>query len=378
MISVPFVKYTSFGNNFVIVDETRQQILTELQKSSFAYQATNICFGIGCDNLLVIQKYSPEIFEQINADRNYFSNLSTDYDADYIFRMFEPNGEEAFSCGNGLMSIARYLQEQYGIMEGRILTEIPTGNPRQITIGADLNRGTSWANMGVPSSVSADMVNPEILQQEATGLDRIQPLEIQFRAHDLKPFSQKSSMTLWGYLVFTGEPHLVVFPETGFSIPELSLLPFISPTTDTQNTTNAEKRYNYGTWLVKQIGCHINNHYREFFPQGINVNFARVVPTDSKVLEYRCFERGINRETLACGTGALAVSYAARKLAMIEEDIITVWPGRCRWYQPDAEIRVTKNGAQWCLEGKPQKLLSGLFSYDYPGIKPMIFDERSQ
>ena len=54
MRRIPIYKYTSYGNNFVIVDETQGTILTESEKSRFAYPATNANFGVGADNFLVI------------------------------------------------------------------------------------------------------------------------------------------------------------------------------------------------------------------------------------------------------------------------------------------------------------------------------------
>jgi diaminopimelate epimerase len=41
------------------------------------------------------------------------------------------------------------------------------------------------------------------------------------------------------------------------------------------------------------------------FPSEVNVDFVQV--TDSGIVKYRCFERVINRETLACGTVALVI-----------------------------------------------------------------------
>ena len=55
MQSVPFSKMSVNGNNFVILDETQQPVLSERQKSEFAYFATDTNFGVGCDNLLVVQ-----------------------------------------------------------------------------------------------------------------------------------------------------------------------------------------------------------------------------------------------------------------------------------------------------------------------------------
>lgn len=45
-----------------------------------------------------------------------------------------------------------------------------------------------------------------------------------------------------------------------------------------------------------------------FSPEGINVNFIRI---DQNKVHIRTFERGVENETLACGTGAVAVAIAA-------------------------------------------------------------------
>lgn len=45
------------------------------------------------------------------------------------------------------------------------------------------------------------------------------------------------------------------------------------------------------------------------FPEGVNVNVA--APTGSGALRVRTFEKGVEAETLACGTGAVAVAVVA-------------------------------------------------------------------
>ncbi len=56
--------------------------------------------------------------------------------------------------------------------------------------------------------------------------------------------------------------------------------------------------------VIRRLGAAIRRHAD--FPQGINVNFVQVL--DSHTLRQRTFERGVEGETLACGTGAVASS----------------------------------------------------------------------
>lgn len=362
MKEVPILKYTSYGNNFVIVDETQEPVLAEAEKSKFAYQATDINYGVGSDNFLVIQPCNLETLSDINNNRHYWDKAPDSKNADYIFRMFEPNGVEAFCCANGLMCIANYLNNRYGIESTRIMTEIPTPTPNVVSVGTLSNNGTSWANMGHPRPMPLELVNPIGTIPYDEIIDTIRDIKIGFRRHDLAPFSKQRALEISSYLVFTGEPHMVIFPDTDFSIKELSKLLFISSQKNTSQIENAEERISFGSWLVDHIGNYLNREYARLFPAGINVNFVRE-DKPSGALEYRCFERGIFRETLACGTGALAVSFVARQLNQLKTEQTILWPHRSRWHDPHAQILVQEDKTGWMLYGNPVILFEGAFLF---------------
>src|SRR5690606_25423666 len=70
----------------------------------------------------------------------------------------------------------------------------------------------------------------------------------------------------------------------------------------------------YVTWVsnteeidVYRFGKEIRNR-KEYQPKGINVNFAQ---KDKDLIKVRTYERGVEDETLSCGTGVTAVAIAS-------------------------------------------------------------------
>ena len=352
---IPFVKYTSCGNSFVIVDETEQSFLSEDDMSRFAFQATNISFGVGCDNLLVIQRCNESSLQSINRSRPYWMRPPQADQAEFLFRMFEPSGEEALCCGNGLMCIASYLLDQHGISSASIMTEIPLATPKVIKIGTGNNRAGSWVNLGHPRLTPPELVNGEYAEQVAPTVHQMQELIVKFRADDLKAYTNDRELRIRASLVFTGEPHLVIFPDSDFSVPELADYIFAGSDHD----PISERRESFGSWLIEHIGNYMNNRLRHIFPAGINVNFARCI--DPAVIENRCFERGINRETLACGTGALAVAYIYSRMQSLNISDINVLPHRCRWHDDQANICIEQASDGWHISSNPVMLFDAVY-----------------
>jgi diaminopimelate epimerase len=68
---------------------------------------------------------------------------------------------------------------------------------------------------------------------------------------------------------------------------------------------------------IHDLGAAIRHH--PDFPQGINVKFVQVL--DSHALWQRTFERGVEGETLACGTGAVASSVISASLGKVDTPV---------------------------------------------------------
>lgn len=97
-------------------------------------------------------------------------------------------------------------------------------------------------------------------------------------------------------------------------------------------------------------------HFPDFGPQGTNVDFAQAAGPASLI--YRTYERGVEDETLACGTGAVAVSVVAFHLGLVSE------PVRCETSGGDSLVV----GFEKCADGAENCRLSGPAAISFSGV----------
>ena len=75
---------------------------------------------------------------------------------------------------------------------------------------------------------------------------------------------------------------------------------------------------------VEGIGRKIR-HHPAFSPRGVNANFAKLVGPSR--LRARTYERGVEAETLACGTGAVAIGLVASRSGVAVSPVTILPPG---------------------------------------------------
>ena len=223
MDSLPFVKMSGAGNDFVVIDNRA------LHHALTREQIARLCdrhFGIGADGLLAVEP----------------ADGAT---ADFRMRYYNADGGEAEMCGNGARCFARYVHplRRANAEEVRFLT--PAG------------------------LITAQYVGEEV----RIGLTAPTEMRIDQRAD----FG-------WGEIEYhfmnTGVPHVVVYVD------------------------DAEKA---------EIIAHGRAIRRSaIFPRGTNVNFVQV--KDSGKLIVRTYERGVEDETLACGTGVVAAALLTHRV----------------------------------------------------------------
>jgi diaminopimelate epimerase len=228
MDSLPFVKMSGAGNDFVVIDN--RTLAVALTREQIA-QLCDRHYGIGADGLLAVEP----------AD---------DANIDFRMRYYNADGGEAEMCGNGARCFARFVHPLRRADAERVRFLTPAG------------------------LITGEYVGDEVR------INLTAPTETKLNQH---------ANFGWGEIEFhfmnTGVPHTVVF------VPDAEKAEVVA----------------WGRTIRRS----------PIFPRGTNVNFVQV--TESSQLIVRTYERGVEDETLACGTGVVAsalVTHLVRRLSL--------------------------------------------------------------
>lgn len=211
-MAIIFYKYQGAGNDFILIDQRENQILTRADQITIE----KLCdrrFGIGADGLMLLQNKEGFDFEMI---------------------YFNADGRESTMCGNGGRCIVAFAKKLGIIDENTYFLAIDGAHH------AKINNDGNW---------------------------------VELQMIDVKQIEQGQDY----FVLNTGSPHYVTFVKDFEHL----------------NVFNEGRNVRYN---------------ERFKKEGINVNFISPTENGIKVATY---ERGVEDETLSCGTGvtAAAISY---------------------------------------------------------------------
>ena len=104
---------------------------------------------------------------------------------------------------------------------------------------------------------------------------------------------------------------------------------------------------------VNEVGSKIR-YSKKYHPSGVNVNFIK--KNSSKEFEIRTYERGVEKETLSCGTGAVASAIAMHSLGRTSKNKIRILTAGGRLY---ISFKFEGHYSEIFLEGPVKKVYIG-------------------
>ena len=298
-MKLAFTKMQGAGNDFVVIDATRQPV--ELGPAQ-ARRLGDRRFGVGADQILIVEP-------------------ATEPGVDFRYRIFNSSGEEVEHCGNGARCFLRYVHAK-GLTD-RPRVRVQTMN-RVLELREDQD-GRVRVDMGAPVFDLA---------------------RVPFDARGLAPVE--------------GAPPRDAAAESAAADPTLSCWPLALESGRVVRLAVLSMGNPHAVQRVDDVdaapvavdGPLIETHVR--FPQRVNAGFLQVL--DRTRVRLRVHERGAG-ETLACGTGACAAVVAGIRLGWLDETVdvqtrgglLTIaWAG-----QRDLQAPVFMSGpAEFVFEGE--------------------------
>tara|TARA_R110002095_G_scaffold149966_3_gene129581 strand:+ start:2612 stop:3493 length:882 start_codon:yes stop_codon:yes gene_type:complete len=182
----PFIKMNGLGNDFVILDHREEDFPLTPEKIQ---TLTNRRFGIGCDQLIVLE---PSLHPK----------------ADVFMRIYNPDGREAGACGNATRCLGSLLSEEFKrpcctieTLSGLLTTtkladgmvQVNMGKPRLDWQDIPLAKECDTLHLPIQRGVLSDPVavsmgNPHMIffVRDVQGID-VYNLGKQLTSHELYP-----------------------------------------------------------------------------------------------------------------------------------------------------------------------------------------------
>ena len=222
--------------------------------------------------------------------------------ADYDFEMkyYNRDGSYGMMCGNGGRCAVRYAAEHGYVQK---------------------NNDVSFINAGIPYKAS--------LTERGVNIDFPDAKEIRL---DQKILINNNELTY--AFVDVGTPHVIIFVGNSSEV-----LP--------GNINDID---------VAGWGAAVRNH-PDFVKQGVNVNFTSLLPSKEGI-QLRTYERGVEAETGACGTGAIATAIVAGLRHDLSHPVNVIpTSGSPLWI--DFTVSATGKAQNISLEGEADILMHG-------------------
>ncbi len=169
-----FHKMHGLGNDYILIDESTEEIIPEDKKAEIVSELCTRGFSVGADGVIFV---SP-------------SNK-----ADIKFRIFNSDGSEAEMCGNGIRCFAKYVYENDVLKQDKMIVETLGGNKELIL---NVERSTV-------TSIRVDMGRATFKALEVP----IICAEDEFIDQELKVDGENVQLTA----INVGNPHAVIFHE---------------------------------------------------------------------------------------------------------------------------------------------------------------------
>lgn len=225
-----------------------------------------------------------------------FMLVESSHISDIKMAFYNSDGSEATMCGNAIRCFARFVYDE-GIIEKNTF-DVETGDGIKTVSVLESTEIESMVKVDMGSwefsSPTLNQNSDEIMNQKIKADDNV--LEIS--------------------CVHMGVPHGVIFVDE----------------------IDENKTIQYGSVIEKN----------SIFPQGINVNFTKVI--DPKSMYVDTWERGAGK-TLACGTGACSAVIIAHRLGKVGQEVAVNVAG--------GQLKINLMNDKITMEGKAVTICKG-------------------